>query len=259
MAHLVCPVVSAEDRQRLAAVLADRNRPQKHVARARIILASAERLDVAEVARRAQISRPAVWRWQQRFAEAGVDGLLRDRTRKPGKPATPDASFISFTNVVEAHVLAGLRRRYDLKLESIRAAVRYVHERLGVNHPLAHEQFKTDGVSLFVDRFGHLINATKEGQIGMRQVLDAYLERIDYANDGRAIRFFPLLREAAPRVIVVDPRRSFGRPIIAGTSVPVVAIRGRFDAGDDVEQLARDYDVRSDQIQEALRATSKAA
>jgi transposase len=91
MAQTVCPLVSDQDRQRLAAVLADRNRPQKHVARARIILASAERLDVAEVARRAQISRPAVWRWQQRFAEAGVDGLLRDRTRKPGKPATPDA------------------------------------------------------------------------------------------------------------------------------------------------------------------------
>src|SRR3954453_15446585 len=61
MAHLVCPVVSAEDRERLAAVGADRNRPQKHVARARIILASAERLEVAEVARRARISRPAVW------------------------------------------------------------------------------------------------------------------------------------------------------------------------------------------------------
>jgi transposase len=91
MAHRVCPLVSAEDRQRLAGVLADRNRPQKHVARARIILASAERLDVAEVARRAGLSRPAVWRWQQRFAEAGVDGLLRDKTRKPGKPATPDA------------------------------------------------------------------------------------------------------------------------------------------------------------------------
>ena len=76
----------------MAAVLADRNRPQKHVARARIILASAERLEVAEVARRAGLSRPAVWRWQQRFAEAGVDGLLRDKTRKPGKPATPDAT-----------------------------------------------------------------------------------------------------------------------------------------------------------------------
>ena len=93
MAQTVCPWVSAADRQRLAAILADRNRPQKHVARVRIILHSAERLDVAEVARRAGISRPAVWRWQQRFAEAGVDGLVHDKTRKPGKPPTPEATL----------------------------------------------------------------------------------------------------------------------------------------------------------------------
>jgi transposase len=88
MAQTVCSFLSAGDRQRLAAILADRNRPQKHVARVRVILHSAERLGVAEVARRVGISRPAVWRWQQRFAEAGVDGLLRDKTRKPGKPPT---------------------------------------------------------------------------------------------------------------------------------------------------------------------------
>jgi transposase len=86
MAQTVCSFLSAGDRQRLAAIVADRNRPQKHVARAWIILHSAERLDVAEVARRTGLSRPAVWRWQQRFAEAGVDGLLRDKTRQPGAP-----------------------------------------------------------------------------------------------------------------------------------------------------------------------------
>ena len=91
MALTVCPLVSVQDRQRLAAILADRSRSQKHAARARIILHSAERLDVAAVARRAGISRPAVWRWQLRYAEAGVDGLLRDRTRKPGKPRTAEA------------------------------------------------------------------------------------------------------------------------------------------------------------------------
>jgi transposase len=91
MAHMVCPLVSAEDRARLAAIVADRNRPQKHAARARIVLHSADRLEVAEVARRAGISRPAVWRWQLRFAEAGIDGLLHDRTRKPGKAPTPEA------------------------------------------------------------------------------------------------------------------------------------------------------------------------
>ena len=75
---------------RLAAIAADRNRPQKHAARARILLHSAEHPDVATVARHVGISRPAVWRWQQRYAEEGVDGLLRDKTRKPGKARTPD-------------------------------------------------------------------------------------------------------------------------------------------------------------------------
>jgi transposase len=85
MAQIVCPLVSAADRARLEAVAADRNRAQKHVARVGIILASAERLSVAAVARRVGVGRPAVWRWQRRFAEAGVEGLLREASRKPGK------------------------------------------------------------------------------------------------------------------------------------------------------------------------------
>src|SRR6202162_5127155 len=85
MAQTVCVLPPAEDRERLLAVVADRNRPLKHVQRARIVLYSADRLPVREVARRASVSRPAVWRWQARYAEQGVDGLLRDRTRKPGR------------------------------------------------------------------------------------------------------------------------------------------------------------------------------
>ncbi len=170
----------------------------------------------------------------------------------------PEGLFLSFTNVVEAHVLSGLRRKYEIKLDTIRAAVRYVRDRFHVPHPLALERFKTDGVSLFIERFGRTINASQEGQLAIREVLDAYLERIDY-DDGRAVRLFPLHRDHAPRMIVVDPRRSFGRPTIAGTSVPVVAIRSRFDAGDSVDLLARDFEVGQEQIEEALRAAPKAA
>jgi transposase len=90
MAQTVCIIVGAEDRARLAAIIGDRNRPLKHVQRAGIVLLSAERLSVQEVARRGGVSRPAVWRWQVRYAEQGVDGLLRDKTRKPGKaPLSP--------------------------------------------------------------------------------------------------------------------------------------------------------------------------
>jgi transposase len=80
MAQTVCIILSFEDRARLAAVIQDRNRPQKHVQRARIILHSAERRSVLEVAKQSGVGRPAVWRWQRCYAEQGVDGLLRDKT-----------------------------------------------------------------------------------------------------------------------------------------------------------------------------------
>jgi hypothetical protein len=83
MAQTVSPIVNSEDRARLAAVVEDRNRPQKHIQRVRIILLSAERLTVLDVAARSGASRPSVWRWQQRFAEEGMAGLLRDKTRLP--------------------------------------------------------------------------------------------------------------------------------------------------------------------------------
>src|ERR687898_598147 len=89
MAQTSCVILSPDDRERLAAIIADRNRPLKHVQRARIILHSDERLSVLEVAKRAGVSRPAVWRWQQRYAEESVEGLLRDKTRPPGKAPLP--------------------------------------------------------------------------------------------------------------------------------------------------------------------------
>jgi transposase len=89
MAQTVSVIVSPEDRARLAAIIGDRSRPLKHIQRARIVLFSADRLPVLEVARRADVSRPAVWRWQRRYAEAGADALLRDKTRPPGKAPVP--------------------------------------------------------------------------------------------------------------------------------------------------------------------------
>ena len=68
MAQTVCILPAAEDGERLLAIVSDRNRPLKHVQRARIILFSAERLPVLEVARRPGASHPAVWRWQARYA-----------------------------------------------------------------------------------------------------------------------------------------------------------------------------------------------
>jgi transposase len=89
MAQTVCVLVSDTDRAQLKAIAANRKCPRKHVDRAGIILESAEQAPVQRVAAAVGVSRPMVWRWQQRFAEAGVKGLLHDATRKPGKTPIP--------------------------------------------------------------------------------------------------------------------------------------------------------------------------
>ena len=74
----------------MEAIARDRNAKHKHVARAKVILTTAEGCGTVEVMRHSGLSKPSVWRWQERFMLEGVDGLLRDKTRPPGKPRLPD-------------------------------------------------------------------------------------------------------------------------------------------------------------------------
>src|SRR4051794_9442434 len=80
------------DRERLEAIIASRNSPQKHVWRSRIVLLSADGIGTMEIQRRTGKAKPTIWRWQQRFMEAGVDGLLWDATRPGRKPPLAPAT-----------------------------------------------------------------------------------------------------------------------------------------------------------------------
>jgi transposase len=83
--------VSAADRDRLEAIVADRNSPQKHVWRARIVLLTADGVGTNEIMRQSGKAKTAVWRWQERFMQEGVAGLLRDKTRPSRIPPLSDA------------------------------------------------------------------------------------------------------------------------------------------------------------------------
>lgn len=78
--------VSPEDRRRLEVVVSDRNSPQKHVWRARIVLLTADGVGTNGIMQATGKAKTCVWRWQERFAEAGVEGLLRDKTRPSRVP-----------------------------------------------------------------------------------------------------------------------------------------------------------------------------
>jgi hypothetical protein len=79
--------VTPEDRRRLEAIIGDRNAPQKHVWRAKIILATADGCGTSEIMRRSGKAKPVVWRWQARFMAEGVAGLTRDKTTQTRQAA----------------------------------------------------------------------------------------------------------------------------------------------------------------------------
>src|SRR6516225_2433690 len=92
--------VSEGDRERLAAIVADRNSPQKHVWRARIVLMTADGVGTTTIMRQTGKSKVTVWRWQERFMAQGVDGLLCDKTRPsriPRLPATVHEQTVALT------------------------------------------------------------------------------------------------------------------------------------------------------------------
>src|SRR6478672_13129813 len=73
--------LSQADRSKLRAVVANRNSPQKHVWRAKIVLLAADGQGTAEIMQATGKAKTVIWRWQERFREEGAAGLWRDKTR----------------------------------------------------------------------------------------------------------------------------------------------------------------------------------
>ncbi len=173
----------------------------------------------------------------------------------------PERHYLSFINLVEAHVLAAIRRRHGVKLPKVRNALDYVRRQFRVDHPLINQAFQTDGLDLFVERYGGLINASREGQHAMKEIIGVYLKRIEWDAKGLPIKLYPFTRETQaeaapacdPRLVVMSPTLSFGRPVIAGTGIPVSSIYERYKAGDSVADLAQDFCLEVGAIEEAIR------
>lgn len=111
-----------------------------------------------------------------------------------------------------------------------------------------------------MEELGKLINASSAGQTGIESALRASLARVEH-DHGLASRLFPFVRGEGkePKVIVVDPQLSFGKPVVAKTGVPVSVIVGHYRAGEDVAAIAKDYGITVNQTHDAIRTAIPAA
>ncbi|MGB2925662.1 MAG: DUF433 domain-containing protein [Limnothrix sp.] len=163
---------------------------------------------------------------------------------------------LTFTNLIELHILRAIRHHHKIDLAKVRTALDYIDEQINIPHPLAHQDFHTDGADLFIEKYGSLINASQKGQLALKDVLKIHLERIEPDDQGIATKLYPFTRsslENNPKIVVIDPRISFGKLAIAGTGIPTAILAERYHAGDSIEELAYDYDCDSIKIEEAIR------
>ncbi len=148
-------------------------------------------------------------------------------------------------------------------MPKVRTALEFLRKRLHSRRPLAEQQFETDGVSLFVDYYGRLMSITEPGQYAMREMLGDHLRLVRRDPKGVPVKLLLFApkggRHLGKPSIQIDPKLSFGQPVLAGTGIRTAIIAQRFYAGETLAELAEDYGRPAAQIEEAIRFERKAA
>jgi uncharacterized protein (DUF433 family) len=141
--------------------------------------------------------------------------------------------------------------------KALATLAKYVQHR----HPLVEQAFQTNRRDLFIEHLGKVVNLSKDEQILIPGVMELYLERIELDPQG-LFKFYPFLMEKKanePKLIQMNPAVGFGKAVIAGTGISTAVVVSRFNARESVPDLASEYGVTPEQIEEAIRWDQRTA
>ncbi|HYI12757.1 MAG TPA: DUF433 domain-containing protein [Thermoanaerobaculia bacterium] len=196
---------------------------------------------------------------------------------------------LSFFNLLEAFVVDELRRRSRFSLQELRRIIDELRaEYPQLRYPLAEVEVSVtkelpapryDAVSasgirfqkaekrrgraeLFTQVAGEpLVNISGRGRhLVLTQVLQDFLKRVEKRPAEGIVRLYPFITKDrnpdAPKTIALDPTVAFGKPVITGTGIPTAAIYQLFTAGDEIREIAEEYDRDPSEIEAAIRYES---
>jgi uncharacterized protein (DUF433 family) len=181
-------------------------------------------------------------------------------TTFPRHGAQATVPFIGFA---EAYVLSAFRRA-GVPLQRIRPAVEVLSGTIGIEHALASERLYTDGAEVLYDYAAERdedglleLVVVRTGQHQFSEIVRDYLKRITYGSDGWASRVrLPAYEHAE---VVVDPQVAFGLPLVVHGGARVEDLVDRFVAGDSVADIAHDFGVPADEVEDVIRVATRAA
>ncbi|MEP6516791.1 DUF433 domain-containing protein [Microcoleus vaginatus] len=164
-------------------------------------------------------------------------------------------TLLSFINLVEAHVLIAIFKATGFSRKQLSTALDYIKRYLSTPQLYARKEFESKGINLLFERFGQQLAASDREQEA-RQILKTYFDRIVRDEAGLPLKLYPFTKlpgSDEPKTVMIDPRISFGRPVLAETGIPTAILAERYKAGDSIDELAEDYNCNRLQIEEGIR------
>lgn len=191
------------------------------------------------------------WLWGYRYnyrGEARESRPLWD----PELPDVDSSHALGFRDLIEILFVQAFKEQ-GVSLRTIRRAIEQAETLLGEDYPLSSLKFKTDGRSILADvvepEEKRLVFDLVTGQYLLENVFDRLREGLDYSQLEGLLRWWPIGRE---REVVVDPKRSFGQPIVANEGVPTEVLASAYQAEQSVDAVATWYDVTPLAVNDAL-------
>jgi uncharacterized protein (DUF433 family) len=197
---------------------------------------------VTDAARYAGIARQTIHNWQRfRLGQTVIS------EREKGES-------LSYLQLVEVAFVAALRHA-GVRMPLIQKARAYMAVKLQAEYPFAQHAFKTDGKNILMqlDEFvpgearNKLISVSENGQLTWAEVVETKFTEFKYQDD-LAVQW-KVGGEGSP--VLIDPQVSFGAPMVRG--VATWAIKGRWQAGESLEDIAEDFSIEPSEVDYALK------
>lgn len=208
---------------------------------------------IAEASRYLKLAPTTLRSWVAGRRHPKVDGVGRFEPLIHPPQAQPP--LLSFWNLIEVHVLRALRTDHAVSIKAVREALEFAEKRLRVQRLLLSRELCSEGGELFLRRYGELIHLRPSGQLLLKHLFDEHLKRVEWDDNQFPVRLYPFMSTETmsfERAIAIDARIAFGRPVVARTGVSTASIVDRIDAGEQVAELAADYDLAADEIKLAV-------
>jgi uncharacterized protein (DUF433 family) len=212
------------------------------------------------------VSTFATWgRGYVRRRPGGLDSVGAPIVTFVGEPTR--GAVAPFVGLAEGLVLAAFRRA-GVPLQRFRPALQRIQQEFGIEHALASKRLYTDGAEVLYDfaeesgdtpeaRSARELVVIRHGQRVFAEVVDAYLQRVEFAPDGYArLIHLPQYRMAE---VVADPDRGFGRPVFARGGARVEDVLSMFKTGEPLEVVSEEFGVPLPQLEDAVRVALQPA